>query len=137
MSAKEAEMPKLILKLELANVHNTPEPLNPNYGDMQVFSDDIIKINNTPLAPGMSQHSGFCFFVRGPHWWLCQAGYTLPGINKKRFRHGGQIEARGLLDYSSSGPSFVAITGGTGDYRRATGHVKVGANKLRLTIYTP
>jgi len=58
-------MPKLILKLKITSVLFTPVPQN--FGDMQVFTDDITEINGKPLAPGVSQHSGFCFVVREPN----------------------------------------------------------------------
>jgi hypothetical protein len=137
-------MPRLVLKLKLTNVTEKyippkPPPTPPpnELGHMYVVTDNIIEINGKPIAPGVSQHSGFCFVVRKPNTWLCQAGYTLPGIKKKHFRHGGQIEARGILDFSAPSPTFVAITGGTGDYRRASGEVKFLPNHWELTIYTP
>jgi hypothetical protein len=102
------------------------------------ITDDIIEINGKAIAPGVSQHSGFCFCVREPNTWLCQAGYTLPGIKRRHFRKGGQIEARGILDFSAPNPTFVAITGGTGDYRRASGEVKfLDDIHWQLTIFTP
>ena len=127
-------MPKLILKLKITSVLFTPVPQN--FGDMQVFTDDITEINGKPLAPGVSQHSGFCFVVREPNTWLCQAGYSLPGIRKRRFRKGGQIQARALLDISKP-VNRAAITGGTGDYRRASGDIKLDGNNYTLTIFTP
>jgi hypothetical protein len=147
-SAKEGEMPKLILRLTLTNVDSRyippkpppPQPPPPNQlGDMYVVTDNIIEINGKTIAPGVSQHSGFCFRVRKPDTWLCQAGYTLPGIKKKHFRKGGQIEARGILDFTPGAPpGKVAITGGTGDYRRASGEVKFfDDTHWKLTIFTP
>ena len=133
---------KLILKLKLASVgsrdfpqQNFPPPNNPNnIGSVNVFTDDITEINGDTSLRG--EHSGFCFHVRQPNFWLCQAVYTLPGIRKKRFRHGGQIQARGRLDFDKNRHT-VAITGGTDDYRRVTGHVKIDGNNYTLTIYTP
>jgi hypothetical protein len=105
---------------------------------MYVLTDNIIEINGKTIAPGVSQHSGFCFVVRKPNTWLCQAGYTLPGIKKRHLRKGGQIEARGILDFASTQPGGVAITGGTGDYRRATGEIKfLDGRHYELTIFTP
>jgi Dirigent-like protein len=135
-------MAKLILKLVIASVGNRDFPAPPltppnnpnNIGSVNVFTDDITEINGDTSLRG--QHSGFCFQVRQPNFWLCQAVYTLPGIRKRRFRHGGQIEARGRLDFSTQ-LHTVAITGGTDDYRRATGHVKIDGNDYTLTIYTP
>ena len=89
------------------------------------------------MTPGKCTHSGFCFRVRKPDLWLCQAGYVLPAIPKTPFKNGGQIEARGILNFASNKPSFVAITGGTRDFRRATGHIKLDGNTYTLTIYTP
>jgi hypothetical protein len=137
-------MARLVLKLKLASVGNRdftappPDPPdtnpNDNIGSVNVFTDDITEINGDTSLRG--EHSGFCFHVRQPNFWLCQAAYTLPGIRKRRFRHGGQIQARGRLDFSKS-VHTVAITGGTDDYRRATGHVKIDGNNYTLTIYTP
>ena len=140
-------MAKLILKLTLAPRLDErymppkppPPPPTPNeLGDMYVLTDNIIEINGKTIPPGVSQHSGFCFVVRKPNTWLCQAGYTLPGIKKRHFRKGGQIEARGILDFSAPNPKFVAITGGTEDYRRASGEVKfLDDTHWELTIFTP
>jgi hypothetical protein len=141
--SKEAQMPKLTLKLTLSNVATDPDPLPPppyQLGNRLVFTDNIIEINGKTIAPGVSQHAGFCFVVREPNTWLCQAGYTLPGIKKRHFRKGGQIQARGILVFPSSStqPGFVAITGGTGDYRRASGEAKLlDDTHYELTIYTP
>jgi hypothetical protein len=134
---------KLILKVKIASVGNRdfpatnlPPPANPNnnIGSVNVFTDDITEINGDTSLGG--EHSGFCFHVRQPNFWLCQAVYKLPGIRKRRFRHGGQIQARGRLDFDKQ-VHTVAITGGTDDYRRATGHVKIDGNNYTLTIYTP
>jgi hypothetical protein len=54
--------------------------------------------------------------------------------------NGGQLQARGLLDFSSTAPqpSFVAITGGTADYRTATREVKfIDDIHWELTVITP
>jgi hypothetical protein len=56
------------------------------------------------------------------------------------FTNGGQLQARGLLDFSSTAPqpSFVAITGGTADYRTATREVKfIDDIHWELTVITP
>jgi hypothetical protein len=52
------------------------------------------------------------------------------------FPNGGQLQARGLLKFSSL-VNTVAITGGTGDYRRASGEVKLDGPNFELTIDTP
>lgn len=56
-------MAKVVLKVTINPVVNPPFP-NPQIGDFRVFSDDIIEINGKTIAPGVSQHSGFCFVVR-------------------------------------------------------------------------
>jgi hypothetical protein len=114
---------------------------------MLVFTDDITRINNLPIARVVSQHSGFCLRVRqpgalgAPDIWLCEAGYILPGIPGTPFLNGGQIQARGLLDFSGNVPEIVAITGGTGDYLRASGQAVLVENPpitdFTLTIETP
>lgn len=139
-------MPKLILKLKLNSVGRTNTSLQgtPTNVDMRIQTDDIIEINGKPVAPGESTHAGFCFRVReppipsgAPDLWLCQAGYALPGIKKKHFRKGGQIEARGILDFGPGAPpGVVAITGGTGDYRRASGQINFLPTHWELTIFT-
>jgi hypothetical protein len=136
-TAKEAGMPRTILNLTISSVAavNIP-PQSQNLGDMRVQTDDITAINGDKNLTG--QHSGFCFLVRQPNTWLCRAGYPLPGIPQSPVRTGGQIEARGILDFSSSQPGVVAITGGTGDYQRASGEVRFLSNtNWQLTIFTP
>ena len=133
-------MAKVVLRLTINPIFSTPFPPNPQIGDMRVFTDDIVEINCQALTPGLYQHSGFCFVVRQPNFWLCQAGYVVPGIKKRHFRKGGQIHARGLFDEDGGGssPSFAAITGGHGDYRRATGEVEfLDGTHWKLTIFTP
>jgi hypothetical protein len=96
---------KLILKLKLASVgsrdfpqQNFPPPTNPNnIGSLNVFTDDITEINGDTSLRG--EHSGFCFHVRQPDFWLCQAVYTLPGI--KRSDSGTAVKFR-LEDVSTS-----------------------------------
>ena len=66
--------------------------------------------------------------------WLCEAGWRLPGISgHPLFPNGGQLHARGLLDFTSS-TGTVAITGGTDDYLRASGHMKFNQKDYVLTI---
>jgi allene oxide cyclase-like protein len=133
-------MAKVVLRLTINSISSTPFPANPQIGDMRVFTDDIVQINGQALTPGLYEHSGFCFLVRQPAFWLCQAAYVVPGIKKRHFRKGGQIQARGLFDETAttSSPDFAAITGGHGDYRRATGEVRfLDATHWKLTIFTP
>jgi hypothetical protein len=88
-------------------------PQNNNLGNMLVFDERITQINNNTALTG--RHSGFCVRVRRDQqdMWLCEAGWRLPGIpGHQHFSHGGQIHARGLLDFGSS-TRTVAITGGT------------------------
>ena len=82
------------------------------------------------------QHSSFYVRVRRPDFWLCKAGYILPGIPDTPFPNGGQLQTQGLLKFSSL-VNTVAITGGTGDYQRALGQVKRDGNNFELTIDTP
>jgi hypothetical protein len=48
------------------------------------------------------------------------------------------MQARGLLDFRSSGAGKVAITGGTEDYLRALGHIVINAvgGTPVVTVYT-
>jgi hypothetical protein len=78
----------------------------------------------------------FFVSVRKPDFWLCEAGYILPGIPNMPFTSGGQLQIQGLLKFSNL-VNTVAITGGTGDYRRASGQVKIDGNNFELTIDTP
>jgi hypothetical protein len=50
------------------------------------------------------------------------------------FPNGGQMQARGLLDFRSSRAGKVAITGGTEDYLRALGNAVRGTPVV--TVYT-
>ena len=83
-----------------------------------VSTDDITQINNKNL---MGQHPGFASVFGsqiggsvGPDT-LC--GDPRHGPPEQPFTNGGQLQARGLLDFSGTAPqpSFVAITGGTAD----------------------
>jgi hypothetical protein len=147
-------MPRATVVLELVNLVNTRIPPGGTApGQMLVFTDDITKINNKPVAAGVSQHSGFCFRVREPaapgepDIWLCQAGYILPGIPNSPFRNGGHIHARALLDFTGGTltPGKAAINGGTGDYRRAAGEIELRTidpgpperSEFTLRIVTP
>jgi hypothetical protein len=115
MSAKEAEMATTVITLTVSPVasRNVP-PVATNLGNMIVSTDDITDINGDTSLRG--QHSGFCVRVRLPNWWLCRAGYIRPGIpGHQLFPNGGQLHARGLLDFNQP-TGAVAITGGTGDY---------------------
>ncbi|HJY45073.1 MAG TPA: hypothetical protein VJ301_10645 [Propionibacteriaceae bacterium] len=109
-------------------------PQNNQLGNMIASSDDITVINGDPSLRG--QHSGFYVRVRRPDFWLCEAGYILPGIPGTPFPNGGQLQTRGLLKFSSL-VNTVAIIGGTDDYRCASGQVKIDGNNFELTIETP
>jgi hypothetical protein len=108
-------------------------------GDRVVFTDDIISVNGAPPT-GAGQHSGFCVLVREPDLWLCEAGFILPGIPGTPFANGGQIQARGLMDFAG-GAFQAAITGGIGDYHQARGQIAGTTNPPQtdwtLTIETP
>ena len=103
-------------------------------GQMLVFNEDITEINGAPSSQfptpslGPPQHLGFCFRVQKPDMWLCEAGWTLPGLPAPSpFTNRGQIQARGLLDFRSNTAGKVAITGDTDDYLRALGHILITA----------
>jgi hypothetical protein len=138
-------MPTTVLSLLISPVDSRNIPIVlpwwKRLGDVTVQTDDIKEINGANL---MGQHSGFCVRVRKPNWWLCRAGYNLPGIPdtvlppKSPFPNGGQLQARGLLDFGAPNPNFVAITGGTGDYKSASGEVKfLDDIHWELTVITP
>jgi hypothetical protein len=128
-------MPTTIIKLKVKTIASRDvPPKNNQLGNMAVSSDDITQINGDASLKG--QHSGFCVRVRQPNWWLCEAGYILPGIPNTPFPNGGQLQTRGLLDFSKQ-VNTVAITGGTGDYLRASGEVELNGNDFTLTIETP
>jgi hypothetical protein len=135
-------------------------PRNPKaqkFGDRLVFTDDIdsfeFKPSSGPSVTGSAsggQHSGFCFKVRAKdaagqdkNFWLCQAGFDLPALAfpNTPFPTGGQIEARGLMDFNK--PTVTAaITGGFGDYNGAEGRVDVafpdiGKSTWTMTIELP
>jgi hypothetical protein len=112
-------------------------PRNRKLGNMLVFDERITQINNNSALTG--RHSGFCIRVRRKQQeiWLCEAGWRLPGIpGHPLFSHGGQIHARGLLDFSSS-TGTVAITGGTDDYKAASGQLQFNQQDYVFTIVTP
>lgn len=106
-------------------------------GDRIVFSHNITSFAFEPSSPNPvtvpipppkvgAQHSGFCVRVRGKgeNFWLCQAGFLLPGLPNTAYPKGGQIQGRGLLDFSGS-LLQTAIDGGFGDYDSAGGQVDV------------
>jgi hypothetical protein len=132
---REAEMTTTIITLTVATVEEREvPPKNNQLGNMLVFDESITKINGDTALTG--RHSGFCVRVQKPDIWLCEAGWRLPGIPNTPFPNGGQIQARGLLDFGVDAGT-VAITGGTDDYRRASGHIKFNKNDYTLTIETP
>src|SRR5215203_4540437 len=127
--------PWTILNLKVKTVEEkAATPQNNQLGNMIASSDDITEINGDPSLRG--QHSGFSVRVRRPDFWLCEAGYILPGIPGTPFPNGGQLQTRGLLKFSSL-VNTVAIIGGTDDYRCASGQVKIDGNNFELTIETP
>ena len=109
-------------------------PQNNQLGNMLVSSDDITEINGDPSLKG--HHSSFNVRVRRPDYWLCEAGFLLPGIPGTPFPNGGQLLTRGLLKLSSL-VNTVAIIGGTDDYRSASGQVNIEGNNFELTIEAP
>jgi hypothetical protein len=151
-TAKEAEMTTpTTLTLKTIEVVSMRIPRRgKKLGQMLVFNEDITEINSTPIdqfpvpSLGPPQHLGFCFRVQKPDMWLCQAGWILPGLPAPSpFLNGGQIQARGLLDFRSPAGE-VAITGGTEDYLNALGRIVTTAlggspavTEYTFTIVTP
>lgn len=128
-------MPTTIINLKVKTVEEREVPPKDNkLGNMIVSDEDITEINGDTSLRG--QHSALCVRVRQPDFWLFEAGYILPGIPNTPFPNGGQLQARGLIKFSSL-VNTVAITGGTGDYRRASGQVKLDGNNFELTVETP
>ena len=122
-------MPTTIINLKVKTVEEREVPPKDNkLGNTIVSSYDITEINGDTSLWG--QHSGFCVRVRRPDLWLCEAGYNLPGIPGTPFPNGGQLQTRGLLKFSNA-VNTVAITGGTGDYRRASGGGEARREQLR------
>jgi hypothetical protein len=98
-------MPIAVLKLKGIEAVNRRIPKKgKRLGQMLVFSDDITRINGAP-SPGPSQHSGFCFRVRKPDIWLCQAGYVLPGRPGTISRTGVRFRLEGFSTSQIAHPS--------------------------------
>ena len=128
-------MPTTIINLKVKTVEEKAlPPQNKQLGNMIIYDDDITEINGDTSLRG--QHSSFLVRVRKPDFWLCEAGYILPGIPNTPFPNGGQLQTRGLLKFASL-VNTVAIIGGTDDYRRASGQVKLDGPNFELTIETP
>jgi hypothetical protein len=128
-------MPTTIINVKVRTVEGKAiSPQNNQLGNMTASSEDITEINGDPSLRG--QHSSFSVRVRRPDYWLCEAGYVLPGIPGTPFPNGGQLQTRGLIKLSSLVTS-VAIIGGTEDYRCASGQVNIDGNNFELTIETP
>jgi hypothetical protein len=128
-------MPTTIINLKVKSVEERAvTPQNNQLGNMIASSDDITEINGDPSLRGL--HSGFYVRVRRPDFWLCEAGYILPGVPGTPFPNGGQLQTRGFLKFFSL-VNTVAIIGGTDDYRCASGQVKIDGNNFELTIETP
>ena len=122
-------MPTTIINLKVKTVQEKAvSPQNNQLGNMMVYDDDITEINGDTSLRG--QRSSFFVRVRKPDFWLCEAGYILPGIPNTPFPNGGQLQTQGLLKFSNL-VNTVGITGGTGDYRRASGQVKLDGTQLR------
>jgi hypothetical protein len=133
--SKETGMRTTVINVRVKPVEEKAvTPQNNQLGNMIASSDDITGINGDPSLRG--QHSGFLVRVRRPDYWLCEAGYILPGIPNTPFPNGGQLQTRGILKLSSL-VNTVAIIGGTDDYRCASGQVKIDGNNFELTIETP
>jgi hypothetical protein len=106
-----------------------------------VSTDDITQINNKNL---MGQHPGFASVFGsqiggsvGPDT-LC--GDPRHGPPEQPLHEWRSASGSRLLDFSSTAPqpSFVAITGGTADYRTATREVKfIDDIHWELTVITP
>jgi hypothetical protein len=151
-TAKEAEMttPTTLTLKTIEIVSKRIPRRGKKLGQMLVFNEDFTEINSTPIdqfpvpSLGPPQHLGFCFRVQKPDMWLCQAGWILPGLPAPSpFPNGGQIQARGLLDFRSAAGE-VAITGGTEDYLNALGRIVTNAlggspavTEYTFTIVTP
>jgi hypothetical protein len=146
-TAKEAEMttPTTLTLKTIEVVSKRIPRRGKKLGQMLVFNEDITEINGAPSSQfptpslGPPQHLGFCFRVQKPDMWLCEAGWTLPGLPAPSpFPNGGQIQARGLLNFRSNAAGKVAITGGTDDYLRALGHILITAvgGTPAVTVYT-
>jgi hypothetical protein len=92
----------------------------PDLGTRRVFSEDLREKGSSEV---IGQHSGTCVHVRQPNMCLCHAGWTLekvgPGAGKT-----GNLVAGGLLDFAAAPPAFVAIFGGTRDFKRARGEIE-------------
>jgi hypothetical protein len=122
---------RLRLKGSAFDSDDYPPRRHHRFGDRTVFTDDITSFNPDPANPASldqptaGQHSGFCFLLREPNVWLCQAGFLLPGFAGTTFPNGGQIQARGLMDFATGVPVRAAISGGFGDYDSAGGQIEV------------
>ena len=71
-------MPTAIINLKVKTKEKAATPQNNQLGNMIASRDDITEINGDPRLRG--QHSSFYVRVRMPDYWLCEAGYILPGI---------------------------------------------------------
>jgi hypothetical protein len=88
---------------------------NVTLGDQAVFTSNLFRNGKRIGLDG-----GFCTLVRLPALFQCVGTNSLPG---------GQLTVQGLLDYgpdfANQGPFHLAITGGTGRYKTAHGHVRL------------
>ncbi|WP_260848991.1 allene oxide cyclase barrel-like domain-containing protein [Streptomyces sp. SLBN-118] len=99
-------------------------------GDEEVFTDDLFRGNVK-----VGHDGGVCTLLTlepdGSSESQCVATFSLPR---------GQIAAQGLIRLSATGEADfdIAITGGTGEYRKARGHISgtfVNATDAELAIH--
>jgi hypothetical protein len=101
---------------------------------MPVFNEDIIEIIDGAPSPSSqfpalaAPAPGFLFPCAKARYVARSSRMDSAGSSEpESFPNGGQMQARGLLDFRSSGAGKVAITGGTEDYLRALGHIVINA----------
>ncbi|MEA2322873.1 MAG: hypothetical protein QOD81_2723 [Solirubrobacteraceae bacterium] len=110
------------------------DPAGPSLGDEEVFTDDVYdESGQTKLGVD----GGVCTIVRleGKNMAVAQCVVSLSLAH-------GQVTAQGLVTFdvtSDIAPAFeVAITGGTGEFEGAGGHVTVeetSATRANLTLH--
>lgn len=90
-------------------------------GDILTFANDVYDASN---ANKIGTDNGYCFRTVVGVAWECAWTLTLSD---------GQIMAQG--PFYDAADSFLAITGGTGAYKRAMGQMKLHARNLAGTEY--